>query len=213
MSRPRVLLADDHRMVAEGLKGILTAEFELAGIVENGRALVEAAKKLRPDVIVADIGMPELNGIDALKLLKDDDQEVKVVFLTMHREVVYARRALEAGASGYVLKHSAPEELVMAIRAALSGQTFLSPAIAGEVLESMRSDPDLSKDAVTSLTLRQREVVHLLAEGKSAKEAASVLGISARTVESHKYEIMQTLGIHNNAELVRFAIKHGIVDI
>jgi DNA-binding NarL/FixJ family response regulator len=213
MSRKRVLLADDHRMVAEGLRGILTPEFELAGIVENGRMLVEAAKNLRPDVIVADIGMPELNGIDAMEPLRDHNQDVRVVFLTMHREVAYARRALEAGASGYVLKHSASEELVMAIRAALDDQTFISPAIAGEVIESMRRDPDLSMDPVSSLTPRQREVLQLLAEGKSAKEAASVLGISARTVEFHKYEIMQVLGIHNNAELVHFAIKHGIVDI
>lgn len=213
MSRPRVLLADDHRIVAEGLKGILTLEFELVGIVEDGRALVEAAQKTAIDVIVADIGMPELNGIDALEQLKEQDPNVKVVFLTMHREVAYARRALEAGAVGFVLKHSAPEELVMAIRAAINGQTFISPAMAGEVLESMKSDPDLSQDPVTSLTPRQREVLQLLAEGKSAKEAAATLGISARTVEFHKYEIMQVLDIHNSAELVHFAIKHGIVDI
>jgi len=213
MSRPRVLLADDHRIVAEGLKGILTPEFELVGIVVDGRALVEAAQKTAIDVIVADIGMPELNGIDALEQLKEQDPNVKVVFLTMHREVAYARRALEAGAVGFVLKHSAPEELVMAIRAAINGQTFISPAMAGEVLESMKSDPDLSQDPVTSLTPRQREVLQLLAEGKSAKEAAATLGISARTVEFHKYEIMQVLDIHNSAELVHFAIKHGIVDI
>jgi len=213
MSRPRVLLADDHRIVAEGLKGILTPEFELVGIVEDGRALVEAAQKTAIDVIVADIGMPELNGIDALEQLKEQDPNVKVVFLTMHREVAYARRALEAGAVGFVLKHSAPEELVMAIRAAINGQTFISPAMAGEVLESMKSDPDLSQDPVTSLTPRQREVLQLLAEGKRAKEAAATLGISARTVEFHKYEIMQVLDIHNSAELVHFAIKHGIVDI
>ena len=213
MSRPRVLLADDHRIVAEGLKGILTPEFELVGIVVDGRALVEAAQKTAIDVIVADIGMPELNGIDALEQLKEQDPNVKVVFLTMHREVAYARRALEAGAVGFVLKHSAPEELVMAIRAAINGQTFISPAMAGEVLESMKSDPDLSQDPVTSLTPRQREVLQLLAEGKSAKEAAATLGISARTVEFHKYEMMQVLDIHNSAELVHFAIKHGIVDI
>lgn len=213
MSRPRVLLADDHRIVAEGLKGLLTPDFELVGIVEDGRALIEAARDQQLDVIVADIGMPELNGIDALEQLKEFDPNVRVVFLTMHREVAYARRALEAGAAGFVLKHSAPEELVMAIRAALDGQTFISPAMAGEVLASMKNDPDLSQDPVSSLTPRQREVLQLLAEGKSAKEAASALGISARTVEFHKYEIMQTLDIHTSAELVHFAIKHGIVEI
>ena len=122
--RPRVLLADDHRIVAEGLKSLLAPEFELVGVVEDGRALLEAAKKLRPDVIVADISMPHLNGIDALAQLKEHDKQVRVVFLTMHQEVAYARRALDAGASGYVLKHSAPAELIAAIRAALEGKTY-----------------------------------------------------------------------------------------
>ena len=175
--------------------------------------MVEAAGKQQLDVIVADIGMPELNGIDALEELKEFDPRVKVVFLTMHREVAYARRALEAGAAGFVLKHSAPEELIIAIRAALNGETFISPAMAGEVLQSMKRDPEMTEDPIASLTLRQREILQLLAEGKSAKEAASALGISARTVEFHKYKIMEATGIHTSAELVHFAIKHGIVEI
>ncbi len=209
MSRPRVLLADDHRIVAEGLKELLTPDFELLGLVEDGRALVEEAKRLRPDVIVADITMPHLNGIDALAQLKKNDP----VFLTMHREVAYARRALEAGALGFVLKHSAPEELVMAIRAALNGQKYITPVLAGEVLESIQSDPKSSQDPLASLTLRQREILQLLAEGKTAKEISATLGISSRTVEFHKYEMMQSVGIHTSAELVHFAIKHGIVEI
>jgi DNA-binding NarL/FixJ family response regulator len=213
MSRPTILLADDHRIVAEGLKELLTPEFELLGLVEDGRTLVEEARKLRPDVIVADITMPHLNGIDALAQLKKNDPRVKVVFLTMHREVAYARRALEAGAFGFVLKHAAPEELVMAIRAALSGQKYITPALAGEVLESMQNDPGSSKDPVASLTPRQREILQLLAEGKTAKEISAILGISTRTVEFHKYEMMQTAGIHTSAELVHFAIKHGLVEI
>jgi DNA-binding NarL/FixJ family response regulator len=213
VSRPRVLLADDHRIVAEGLKELLTPEFELLGLVEDGRALVEEAGKLRPDVIVADITMPHLNGIDALAQLKKNDPGVKVVFLTMHREVAYARRALEAGASGYVLKHSAPDELVMAIRAALNGQKYITPAMAGEVLESIQSDPESTQDPIASLTPRQREILQLLAEGKTAKEIAAILGISTRTVEFHKYEMMQSAGIHTSAELVHFAIKHGLVEI
>jgi DNA-binding NarL/FixJ family response regulator len=213
MSRPRVLLADDHRIVAEGLKGLLTSEFELLGLVEDGRALVREAKKLRPDVIVADITMPHLNGIDALEQLKKNDPRVKVVFLTMHREVAYARRALEAGASGFVLKHSAPEELVTAIHAALNGQKYITPTLAGEVFESVQRDPQSSEDPVASLTPRQREILQLLAEGKTAKEISTILGISTRTVEFHKYEMMQSAGIHNSAELVHFAIKHGIVEI
>ena len=135
--RPRVLLADDHRMVAEGLKSLLAPEFDLVGVVEDGRALLEAAKRLKPDVIVADISMPNLNGIDAVAQLKQHDKEVRVVFLTMHQEVVYARRALDAGALGYVLKHSAPAELVAAIRAALDGKTYVTPSLAGEVLQDM----------------------------------------------------------------------------
>jgi DNA-binding NarL/FixJ family response regulator len=213
VSRPRVLLADDHRLVAEGLKSLLSAEFELVGVVEDGRALVEAARKLRPDVIVADITMPHLNGIDALAQLKQDDEQVRVVFLTMHPEVAYARRALEAGALGYVLKHSAPSELIAAIRAALDGKTWLTPAVAGEVLQSMKGEPEKAGDPVASLTPRQREILQLLAEGRSAKEVGAALGVSARTVEFHKYQMMERLDLHTSAELVHFAIKHGIVEI
>lgn len=211
--RPRVLLADDHRLVAEGLKSLLKAEFDLVGVVEDGRAMLEAARKLRPDVIVADITMPHLNGIDALVQLKQDDQRVRVVFLTMHPEVAYARRALEAGAAGYVLKHSAPAELIAAIRAALEGKTYVTPALAGEVFRAMKHEPDRPADPVTSLTPRQREILQLLAEGRSAKEIGATLAVSARTVEFHKYQMMERLNLHTNAELVHFAIKQGIVTI
>jgi len=211
--RPRVLLADDHLLVAEALKSLLTPEFELIGVVEDGRALVEAAARLRPDVIVADVTMPQLNGIDALIQLRQGGDQVPVVFLTMHRDVTFARRALEAGASGFVLKHSAPAELVTAIRAALSGKTYLTPQLAGEVLEAMKQAPDRAADPIASVTPRQREVLQLLAEGRSAKEIASSLAISARTVEFHKYQLMETLGLHSNAELIHFAIKHGLVEL
>jgi len=208
MTKPRVLLADDHRMVTEGLKGLLTEEFELVGIVEDGRAMVAAARKLRPDVIVADISMPHLNGIDALALLKRDNPDVRVVFLTMHRDAAYARRALEAGASGFVLKHSAPAELVLALRAALQGRTFIAPDLAADVF---RTAKEKDADPLAALTPRQREILQLLAEGKSAKEIAAALSLSARTVEFHKYAMMETLRIDNSAELIRFAIKHGLV--
>jgi len=210
--RPRVLLADDHLLVAEALKSLLEADFELVGVVEDGRALVEAAKKLHPEVIVADITMPHLNGIDALVQLRQAGDDVPVVFLTMHRDVTFARRALEAGAAGFVLKHSASDELVAAIRAALKGETYLSPQIAGEILAAMQKGPDQPADPVASLTPRQREVLQLLAEGRSAKEIASGLGISVRTVEFHKYQMMETLGVHTNAELVHFALKQGLVE-
>ena len=211
--RPRVLLADDHRLVAEGLKNLLAPEFELVGIVADGRALLEAAKTLQPDVIVADITMPVLNGIEALLQLRQAGNRVPVVFLTMHRDVAYARRALEAGAAGFVLKHSAPVELVAAIRAALAGGTFLTPALAGEVLASLRAAPKGPADPVAGLTARQREILQLLAEGRSAKEIGAALDISARTVEFHKYQMMEALGLHSNAELIHFAIRHGVVEV
>ena len=208
MTKPRVLLADDHRMVAEGLKGLLVEEFEVVGIVEDGRALVAAARKLRPDVIVSDISMPQMNGLDALAHLKRDNPAVRVVFLTMHRDAAYARRALEAGASGFVLKHSAPAELVLAVRAALQGRTFITPDLAAEVF---RTAKDKDADPLATLTPRQREILQFLAEGKSAKTIAAALGLSARTVEFHKYTLMDALGMESSAELIRFAVKHGLV--
>jgi DNA-binding NarL/FixJ family response regulator len=211
MTKPRVLLADDHRMVAEGLKSLLEEEFELLGIFEDGRAMVKAVRELRPDVVVADISMPLLNGIDALIQLKQEDPGVRVVFLTMHRDVAYARRALEAGAAGFVLKHSAPAELLLAVRAALQGRTFVSPDLAAELMRTAKQDPQRQADPVAALTPRQREILQLLAEGKSAKEIASVLNLSPRTVEDHKYRLMESLGIENSAELIHFAIKHGLV--
>jgi DNA-binding NarL/FixJ family response regulator len=211
--RPRILVCDDHLLVAEALRSLLAAEFDLVGVVEDGRALIEAAGTLRPDVIVADISMPHLNGIDALAQLRQGGDHTPVVFLTMHRDVTFARRALEAGASGFVLKHSAPVELVMAIRAALEGRTYLTPQLAGEVLDSMKQGPGSAADPVVSLTPRQREILQLVAEGRSAKEIASSLSISTRTVEFHKYQMMETLGLHTNAELIHFAIKHGLVQL
>ena len=209
MNKPSVLVADDHRMLAEGLKSILAEDFQLIGIVEDGRALVKAARELRPDVIVADISMPHLNGIDALVQLKRDRPDVRVVFLTMHRDAAYARRALEAGAHGFVLKHAAPAELVLALRAALQGRTFITPDLAAELLQMGKSPR--AQDPAAAMTPRQREILQLLAEGRSAKEIACVLGLSARTVEDHKYRLMEALGIENSAELVHFAIKHGLI--
>jgi DNA-binding NarL/FixJ family response regulator len=210
-SRPRVLLADDHRLVAEALKSLLAPEFDLVGVVEDGRELVEKAGDFHPDVIVADIGMPNLNGIDALIRLRQSGNKVPVVFLTMHRDATYARRALDAGASGFVIKHAAATELISALHAALSGQTYITPQLAGEVLDAMREGPNHVDGSADSLTLRQREVLQLLAEGLSAKEISASLGISARTVEFHKYQMMERLDIHTNAELIHFAIKNGLV--
>ena len=213
MNRPRVLVADDHRIVAEGLRNLLSDDFELTGVVEDGRSLLEAAQEQRPDVIVADISMPNLNGIDALVQLKKRDAGVRVVFLTMHRDVSYARRALEAGALGYVLKHSAAAELVDASRSALEGKQYVSPKLAAEIVKDIdRGRADRSEPAAT-LTPRQREILQLLAEGRSAKEIGAALSISPRTVEFHKYQLMESLQLHTSAELILYAIKHGIVSI
>jgi DNA-binding NarL/FixJ family response regulator len=210
MKRVRVLLADDHRMLAEGLKSLLVSEFDLVGVVEDGRAMIEATKTFKPDVIVADITMPILNGIEALEEIRKFDAGVRVVFLTMHRDIAYANRAIKAGAVGFVLKHSAPEELVLAVRAAAQGRVFITPDLAGEML-LMRERPSEARDPVAALTLRQREILHLLVDGLTAQEIGTRLHISARTVEDHKYRMTESLGLKGNAELIHFAIKHGIV--
>ena len=212
MTRPRVLLADDHQVVAQGLKSMLLAEFDLAGVVTDGRAMVEAAKTLAPDVIVADVTMPVLNGIDALEVLRQEGLDVPVVFLTMHNQAGYARRALRAGAAGYVLKLAAPEELIQAIRIALDGGTFVSPALARAVFESTENELSDPGERISKLTDHQRAILRMLADGLSAKEIAKKLDISSRTVESHKYQIMESLGAQSGAELIRLAIRHGIVE-
>jgi len=212
MARARVLLADDHRIVAEGLRALLEPEFELVGIVEDGRALLDSAEKLRPDVVVVDVSMPLLNGIEAVRQLKKKNKDIAVVFLTMHVDVTYAASAFEAGASGYVLKHSAPSELITAISSALKGRTYITPLLAGELLQFHKQKPQEQSDKGDKLTMRQREVLQLLAEGRSVKEIARILDISSRTVEFHKYSMMEVLGLKTSAELVRFAVKHGIVE-
>ena len=209
MPRPRILLADDHRIVVEGLRGLLEPEFEIVGIVEDGRVLLTAAEKLRPDVIVADISMPLLNGIDSVRQIKKTHEGIRVVFLTMHPDVTYAASAFEAGASGYVLKHSAASELVTAIRHALRGETYITPLLKGE-LEHFSKGITAQQDEITRLTQRQREVLQLFAEGHSAKQIAALLNISVRTVEFHKYRMMKDLGFKSVAELIRFAVRHGI---
>lgn len=213
MSKSRVLIADDHQILAEGVRGLLEPEFEVIGMVADGRELLSAAKKLKPDVIVADVTMPSLNGIEAAAQLRDAGIQAKVVFLTMHRDVAYARRALEAGASGFVLKHSASAELVTAIREALRGGTYITPMIAGELVHSYQDGNAAMSDLSQRLTARQREVLQLIAEGGSAKEVAAVLKISARTAEVHKARILEALGLKNSTELVQFAIRNGIISV
>jgi DNA-binding NarL/FixJ family response regulator len=211
MSRPRVLIADDHQILAEGVRSLLEPEFEVIGVVADGRELVAAAKRDAPEVIVADVTMPSLNGIEAAVQLRDAGVAAKVIFLTMHREVAYARRAMEAGAAGFVLKHSVSSELVTAIREALRGQTYITPMIAGELLQSYRDGEIGAADSVHRLTARHREVLQLIAEGRSAKEIAALLKISPRTAEVHKARILEALGLRSTAEIVQYAIRNGII--
>ncbi len=212
MTRTRVLLADDHTIVAEGLASLLEPEYELVGRVENGRDLLRAAEELDPDVIVTDISMPLLNGIEALRQLKKTKPDVRVVFLTVHADVTYVTEAFRAGARGYVLKQSAAEELRLAIRTVHEGGTYVTPLIAAD-LGSLLDADQASDSLAVVLTPREREVLQLLAEGRSVKEIAAVLDISPRTVEFHKYNVMEKLGLRTTAELTQYAIKHGIVSV
>ncbi len=213
MKRPRILLADDHSIVVEGLQRLLGADFELVGVARNGLEMVELGKTHAPDLVVADVSMPLVNGIDALRRLRREGCTAKVVYLTMHPDATFATRALEAGASGYVLKHAASDELVHAIREALAGRTFVSPALRGGAVEDhiVRAEGEAGKSV--ELTPRQREVLQLLAEGRSAREIGLILGISPRTAETHKYKMMDDLGLETTAELVRYAIRHGLVTV
>lgn len=210
MKKPRIVLADDHKIVLDGLRGILAEEFELVGEATNGREMMELAQSLKPDVIVADISMPLLNGIDAARQLREQGSTAKVVFLTMHPDQTYATRALDAGALAYVLKHAASDELVGAIKEVLRGGTYLSAQLRTPSMQEAMTGGGNVK-TVAELTPRQRDVLQLVAEGKSAKEVATILNISPRTAETHKYKIMDELGIKTSAELVQYAIRHGLV--
>lgn len=209
MTPARLLLADDHRIVVEGLRAILTPEFDLVGIVDDGRKLVEAAMDLAPEIIVADISMPHLNGLDAIAQLKDLGCTAKVVFLTMHKDTTYAARALALGASGFVLKHAASTELLEAVRTARNGGVYLTSAIEAG-LQELKTRRTVSITS-PSLTSRQREVLQLFAEGNSAREVAASLHISPRTAENHKARIMAQLRLETTADLVQYALRHGII--
>ena len=212
MPRPRVLVADDHTIVAEGLRSLLEPEFELVGVVQDGRSLIAEAKRIRPEVIVLDISMPLLNGIEAAQQIHKSDPNIKLIFLTMHPDVAFVREAFRAGASAYLLKRAAVSELVTAIRETLKGRCYLTPLITHETLHFFL---DKASEAVpgqsSELTLRQREVLQLVAEGRSIKEIASILDISPKTAAFHKYRIMDELGLRTTAELTQYAIKHRIV--
>ena len=210
MKKPRLLLADDHTILVEGLKALLAPEFEVVATAGDGRAVLEAAKEYQPDIILLDISMPGLNGIEAARRLKQSSLDAKLIILTMHGDLSFVRAAFEAGACGYVLKQSAATELVTALREVDTGRRYISSLIlerlGTETLTFLRRPAKLSGD----LTTRQREVLQLLAEGRVRKEIAEILGVSVKTVEFHKQKITEKLGIHTDAELTAYAIRHGI---
>jgi DNA-binding NarL/FixJ family response regulator len=206
-----VLLADDHQIIVEGLRSLLTPEFEVVGTVGDGRALVAQAAALRPDVMVVDISLPLLNGIEAIRQIIKAEPHARIVVLTMHPDVIYALRAFDAGALGYVVKHSASAELIAAIDAALRGEMYISVRLTKAWLQASQERDAQRHNTLDVLTSRQREVLQLLAEGGTAKEVGAQLQISSRTVEYHKYRVMAVLDLKTNADLVQYAIKAGLV--
>jgi len=212
MNRTRILLADDHTVLIDALVNFLASQFEIVGIARDGRSLIAMAKQDRPDVIVTDISMPDLNGIDAARILRKEVSFAKLLFLSMHSDLPLVEEAFRAGALGYVLKVCSADELVKAIHCVAKGSTYITPLLAGDLISTLlTTGPQQASGETTTLTLRQREVLQLLAEGKTMKEVASQLGISTRTTESHKYEIMRQLGIQTTAELIRYAVRIKLV--
>jgi DNA-binding NarL/FixJ family response regulator len=210
-NRPRVLIADDHNLVAELCKKLLETDFDVVGVVANGRALVRAAAELKPDVIVLDVAMPVLNGLDAGRNIKQTLPAVKLVYLTMNPDVEVAAEAFRCGASGYLLKTCAAAEMVLAVRDVLRGKSYLSPALSRDAISFMRRQNKKMVKEDERLTERQREVLQLLAEGKVMKEIGDVLHMTTRTVAYHKYRMMEVLGAKSNAELVKYAVRNHIV--
>lgn len=212
MRRPRILLADDHAILLEAFKTLLEPEYEVVGTVSDGRELLAAAPKLQPDVIVTDISMPNLNGLDACRKLRKVLPEVKFVFLTVNEDPDLVAEAIRIGANGYLLKSSAASELFQAIKSVLSGGTYITPLVTKGMIGSLMGG-SRGRGPIDKLTIRQREILQLLAEGNTMKKAAAILCVTPRTVAFHKYRIMEELQIDTNAELIQFAIKSGLISI
>ena len=206
MKRTRLLVADDHVMFAQGLESLLSEEFDLLGTARNGEELVEAALRLQPDVILVDISMPVLNGFDAVRRITEQGSEARIIFLTMHDDATLLSEAFRCGASGYILKQAAGEELANAIRVVADGKTYVSPLVTKRPAEPLAQPTQKA-----TVTPRQREVLELISRGLTMKEIASQLNISTRTAESHKYEMMQTLGVETTAELIRYSFRLGLI--
>ena len=213
MKRIKIFIADDHSMVVDGLRVLLEPEYEVIGAVHDGRAVIPLVQQLKPDVVVIDISMPLLNGLDCTRQLRESGCTAKILILTMHSDATLAQEALAAGASGYLVKSSPGSELKGALREILRGCTYLSPDLTPDVSEVAGKMASIHENVWAHLTPRQREVLQLLAEGKSHKEIAHTLSISVKTTEYHKYAILSTLGLKTNAELTQYAIRHGIIAV
>lgn len=213
MKRPRVIMADDHSLIMAGLRKLVEADCDVVATVEDGRALLEAAERINPDLILLDISMPLLNGLDAARQLSKIVPECKLIFLTMHANPSYATEAFQAGASGYLLKRSAASELPQAIRSAFSGQYYLTPLITKDVLGAVlkQTKGKRGDSSSTTLTSRQREVLQLIAEGRGTKEIASILHVTVKTVEFHKASIKRQLELRSTAELTKYALTEGLI--
>jgi len=209
MGVTRVLLADDHSLLLTAFEKLLSGECEIVGQVTDGRALVTAADRLRPDVVVLDISMPLMNGLEAARQIRQRSPDIKLIFLTMNEEPDIAAEAFRAGASGYLLKRSAGSELSTAIREVVQGRSYITPLVAHGLVEALLKFNQQNPEP--ELTTRQREILQLLAEGRSMKEVAGVLNVAPRTVAAHKYQLMQQLNVKTTAELIHYAVKHGIV--
>ena len=204
--KARVLLADDHSITLSGMRSVIGQEHELIGSVSDGRALVSEGLRLRPQLIILDISMPLLNGIEAARMLRQEWPQAKMLFVSMHSNITYVREAMSTGASGYVIKTSAAEELLPAIRTVLEGGVYLSSSLGPVALET-----GTASRSVHGLTSRQREVLQLIAEGRSSKEVANILGTSVKTANFHRYQLKRKLGVRSIAELAAFAVRNGMV--
>ena len=208
MKKPTVILADDHTLVLEGFRRLLETHCELLATVGDGHALLQAVAQHRPDIVILDISMPVMNGIEAARALKAKFPSIKLVFVTMHADPAYLRAAFQVGASGYILKQSLSDELTQALHTVLRGQTYVTPLIAKDVVDGVLSS---DKQPLIELTARQQEVLQLIVDGLSAKDIAAKLRISHRTVEFHKAQLMQQLDLHSTVELIKFALTNGLV--
>ena len=206
--KPRVILADDHVMVAQGLGRLIAETADLVAVVNDGRQLVESARALCPDIVVSDMTMPLMSGLDAMRELKADGSNARFIFLTIHTDARLAAQALRAGASGYLLKQAAGEELLEAVRTVMDGRTYLTPLITKDVLWTMANPLE---DSTPALTARQLDVLRLIGQGKRMKEIAGELNLSVRTIEDHKAVLLRTLGVESTADLIKFAVRQGLV--